>query len=100
MDFISRVKIFADQAKAIVSQKPEKIKTEEATKNLLIIPFIQRVLGYNAFDNDDFVPEYKVNLENTNNLKLNYAILQSGKPVILVKCKCYGKDLEDNQEQR
>ncbi len=56
MDFISRVKIFADQAKATVSQKSEKIKTEEATKNLLIIPFIQRVLGYNAFDNDDFVP--------------------------------------------
>ena len=71
----------------------------KSTKNLLIIPFIQRVLGYNAFDNDDFVPEYKVNVENTNNLKLNYTILQSGKPVILVKCKCYGKNLEDNQER-
>ena len=98
MDFISRVKTFADQARVIVSQKPEKIKTDEATKNFLIIPFIHRVLGYNTFNTNELISEYEVNVENSKKLKLDYAILQSSKPLILVKCKCYSKNLEEYYE--
>ena len=34
------------------------IQTEEATKNALIMPFIQNVLGYDVFDPLEVVPEF------------------------------------------
>lgn len=58
MDFIDRVKEFA----ASVPKKLESIKTEEATKNYLIMPFIQQVLGYNPFDPNELIPEYDANV--------------------------------------
>ena len=32
------------------------LETEEATKNAIIMPFIQSVLGYDVFDPDELVP--------------------------------------------
>ncbi|MGK7895069.1 MAG: hypothetical protein AB4372_15970 [Xenococcus sp. (in: cyanobacteria)] len=98
MDFIDCVKTFADEAKAIVFQKPEKIKTEEATKNFLIMPFIQQILGYNPFNPDEFMPEYDANVGAANNFKLDYAIIQNGHPAILIECKCYGNSLGNDRE--
>lgn len=89
MDFIDRVKAFA----ASIPQKLESIKTEEATKNYLIMPFIQQILGYNPFDPNELVPEYDANVGAAKKFKLDYAILQDNKPVILIECKCYGIDI-------
>ena len=93
MDFIDRVKAFA----ASVPQKLESIKTEEATKNYLIMPFIQEILGYNPFDPNKLVPEYDANVGAAKKFKLDYAILQDNKPVILIECKCYGMDISHDK---
>lgn len=93
MDFIDRVKAFA----ASVPQKLESIKTEEATKNYLIMPFIQQILGYNPFDPNELIPEYDANVGAAKKFKLDYAILQDNKPVILIECKCYGIDISHDK---
>ncbi|ELS02056.1 hypothetical protein Xen7305DRAFT_00017670 [Xenococcus sp. PCC 7305] len=93
MDFIDRVKAFA----ASVPQKLDSIKTEEATKNFLIMPFIQQILGYNPFDPNELIPEYDANVGASKKFKLDYAILQDGQPVILVECKCYGIDINHDR---
>lgn len=93
MDFIDRVKEFA----ASVPQKLESINTEEATKNYLIMPFIQQILGYNPFDPNELIPEYDANVGAAKKFKLDYAILQDNKPVILIECKCYGVDISHDK---
>ena len=93
MDFIDRVKAFA----ATVPEKLESINTEEATKNFLIMPFIQQILGYNPFDPNELVPEYDANVGAARKFKLDYAILQENKPIILIECKCYGVDINHDK---
>lgn len=93
MDFIDRVKAFA----AGIPEKLDIIKTEDATKNFLIMPFIQQILGYNPFDPNDLIPEYDANVGAARKYKLDYAILQDSEPIILIECKCYGVDLQDNK---
>ena len=94
MDFTDRVKAFA----ASVPQKLESIKTEEATKNYLVMPFIQQILGYNPFDPNELVPEYDANVGAARKFKLDYAILQDGQPSMLIECKCYGSDFGSDHE--
>jgi len=93
MDFIDRVKAFT----ATVPDKLSSIETEEATKNYLILPFIQQILGYNPFDPNELIPEYDANVGASKKFKLDYAILQDGKPVILIECKRYGTDMEHDK---
>ena len=70
------------------------IESEEATKNYLILPFIQQILGYNPFDPNELIPEYNANVGAARKFKLDYAILQDSQPVILIECKCYGTDID------
>jgi hypothetical protein len=65
-----------DQIKAIASNLPnqlDRIKTEEATKVSLVMPFIQ-ALGYNVFDINEVVPEFDANVGASKKYKLDYAI--------------------------
>ena len=94
MDFMDRVKAFA----ANVPQKLDSIKTEEATKHFLIMPFIQQILGYDAFNPNEVMPEYDANVGASTKYKLDYAIFQDGHPVILIECKCYGNDFDKDRE--
>ena len=94
MDFINSVKAFA----AKVPDKLDIIKTEEATKQFLIIPFIQNILGYDTSNPHEVMPEYDANVGAANNYKLDYAIFQDCKPAILIECKRYGNDLENDKE--
>lgn len=51
---------FSDEIKALATRIPkvsENICTEEATKNALIMPFLN-ILGYNVFDPTEVVPEF------------------------------------------
>jgi predicted type IV restriction endonuclease len=94
MDFIDRVKAFA----ATIPQKLDSIKTEEATKHFLIMPFIQSILGYDAFNPNEVMPEYDANVGASTKYKLDYAIFQEGKPIILIECKRYGSDFNKDYE--
>jgi hypothetical protein len=88
MDFIDKIRDLS----ARIPKQLEHIQTEEATKNALIMPFIG-ALGYNVFDPTEVTPELSADVGTKKGEKVDYAILQDGKPIILFECKWHGCDL-------
>ena len=76
MDFEDRVREISTR----VSKRLEMVATEEATKNALIMPFIQGVLGYNVFDPAEVVPEYVADVGGKKGEKVDYAIFMMENP--------------------
>lgn len=91
MDFIDHLRALAAQ----IARIQDRIKTEEATKNAMVMPFIQ-VLGYNVFDPHEVTPELVADVGTKKGEKVDYAILKGGKPIILFECKKCGGDLQIN----
>lgn len=89
MDFIDQIR----QIAARIPKQLEFIKTEEATKNALIMPFIN-ALGYNVFDPTEVVPEFTADVGLKKGEKVDYAILKDGKPIMLFECKSAGTNLD------
>lgn len=84
-----------DQLRALSSRiltTKDLIQTEEATKNAMVMPFIQ-ALGYNVFDPTEVTPELCADVGLKKGEKVDYAILRDGKPIILFECKKSGGDL-------
>lgn len=77
---------------ARIPQQVEYIQTEEATKMTLVLPFIQS-LGYNVFDPREVVPEYTADVGTKKGEKVDYAIVQDGKILMLIECKPVGGKL-------
>lgn len=71
------------------------VSTEEATKNAMVMPFIQ-ALGYNVFDLTEVTPELIADVGTKKGEKVDYAILKDGQPIILFECKKSGGDLSIN----
>ena len=90
MDLIDRMREISNQA----PRQLDFIKTEEATKNAFVMPFIQ-ALGYNVFDPSEVVPEYTADVGTKKGEKVDYAIMQNGKPIILIEAKSATSDLND-----
>lgn len=80
-----------DLAARIASQA-EHANTEEATKTAFVLPFIA-ALGYNVFDPTEVVPEFTADVGIKKGEKVDFAIMQGGKPIILFECKHSGADL-------
>lgn len=91
MDLIDQLKELSLRIKKI----KDTIQTEEATKNALIMPFIQ-ILGYNVFDPTEVTPELIADVGTKKGEKVDYAILMDGKPIMLFECKKSGNDLNLN----
>jgi predicted type IV restriction endonuclease len=91
MDFIDQLRILASR----VAATKDLIQTEEATKNAMIMPFIQ-ILGYNVFDPLEVTPELIADIGTKKGEKVDYAILRDGKPIILFECKKSGGNLSIN----
>ena len=89
MDLIDRLR----ELSARKSKHVEHLETEEATKNALVMPFIN-TLGYNVFNPLEVVPEFTADVGTKKGEKVDYAILCDGKPVILFECKCASTDLD------
>lgn len=90
---------FAEQIKYFASKIPEVskcIQTEEATKTALIMPFLN-ILGYNVFDPTLVVPEFTADHGTKKGEKVDYAIMNEGKPIILIECKGISDELNNNQ---
>jgi len=88
MEFSNELKNFASRIQGMASI----VQTEEATKNALIMPFIQ-LLGYNVFDPLEVTPELIADVGTKKGEKVDYAILKDSKPIILFECKKAGVDL-------
>jgi len=97
MDFVEQIKVLA----AKIPSQLAHIKTEAATRNALVEPFI-RALGYDTSDMSEVVPEFGSDLDVPGvpkNKKVDYGILHDGKPVILIECKHYTDRLNDGYKQ-
>jgi hypothetical protein len=90
MDFIDQLRVLSAQAEKL----SEHIKTEEATKHALVLPFIG-ALGYNVFDPTEVVPELTADVGIKKGEKVDYAIFKDAQPIILFECKTYGSNLDD-----
>ncbi|MBU1223813.1 MAG: type I restriction enzyme HsdR N-terminal domain-containing protein [Gammaproteobacteria bacterium] len=91
MDFIDQIRSLASR----IANTKDVIQTEEATKNAMVMPFIQ-LLGYNVFDPLEVTPELVADVGIKKGEKVDYAILREGKPIILFECKKSGGDLSIN----
>lgn len=91
MDFIDQLRVLASR---IITNRA-MIQTEEATKNAMVMPFIQ-ALGYNVFDPMEVTPELVSDVGTKKGEKVDYAILRDGKPIMLFECKKCGGDLNIN----
>ena len=92
---------FKDQIRQLSARIPKikgSIQTEEATKNALILPFIQ-ALGYDVFDPTEVVPELDCDLVKKKGEKIDYAIQRDGETVMLVECKHCGQNLSLHETQ-
>jgi predicted type IV restriction endonuclease len=88
MDLIDRIEELANR----VPKQLEFCLTEEATKTALVMPFIN-VLGYDVFNPREVVPELTADYGIKKGEKVDYAIYQDGKPIMLFECKWSGADL-------
>lgn len=88
MDLIDRVRELANR----IETQCDHIKTEEATKTALVMPFLSS-LGYDVFNPSEVVPEFTADVGTKKGEKVDYAIKKDGVIVMLIECKCLGADL-------
>lgn len=79
-----------------IQQQSSFITTEEATKNAFVLPFINKVLGYDVFDPTEVLPEFICDVGTKKGEKIDYAILKNGEIQILIECKKVGEPLNVN----
>ncbi|MCT9853674.1 type I restriction endonuclease [Priestia megaterium] len=93
-NFIQQIKTLSSRIERI----KDNIKTEEATKTSLIMPLIQ-ALGYDVFNPEEFVPEFIADVGIKKGEKIDYAIMDSGSPVILIEAKSVHEKLLKHDSQ-
>ncbi len=94
MDLIDELKQFSIRVK----KKKDRIKTEGATKTSLVLPFFQ-ILGYNIFNPNEFISEFTADIGIKKGEKVDYAIIENGKPIILVEVKPCNEKLKKHTSQ-
>lgn len=88
MDFIDELQQLATK----IPKLCDILKTEEATKNALVMPFIG-ILGYDIFDPTEVIPEFVADVGIKKGEKVDYAITKDDKIIMLWECKHCGGDL-------
>lgn len=94
MDFIDKLKQHSQKIEVV----RENLATEEATKTALIMPFFS-LLGYDVFNPMEFVPEFVADIGSKKGEKVDYAIINEGKPVIVIEAKSVNDDLKKHDAQ-
>ena len=90
MDLIDRIKELSIR----IPNQLEHVKTEEATKNAFVMPFIS-ALGYDVFNPLDVTPEFTADIGTKKGEKVDYAISKDGKIILLFECKAAASDLNN-----
>lgn len=94
MDFKDQIAQLASRVEKMLPQ----IQTEEATKNALVMPFIQ-IMGYDVFNPFEVNPEFIADLGIKKGEKVDYAIMKDGEPTILIECKHHQENLDPHNSQ-
>jgi hypothetical protein len=87
--------MFNEKLRALAKRIPglvPHLKTEEATKTALVLPFIA-AMGYDVFDPTEVVPEFVADVGIKKGEKVDYVIKRSSEIVMLVECKTVGAQL-------
>lgn len=94
MDFKDTIRQLVER----VEKLKDSLQTEEATKNALIMPFINS-LGYDVFNPLEVVPEHVCDIGTKKGEKIDYAIMHNGDTAMLIECKhcLQNLNLHDNQ---
>lgn len=79
-----------------VEQHHDSILTEEATKNALVMPFLQ-VLGYDVFNPSVVIPEFVVDVGVKKGEKVDYALKKDDQIIAIVECKPFKSNLAEQQ---
>lgn len=90
MEFHEKIEQLKERA---ISLK-DSLQTEEATKNALVMPFLN-ALGYDVFNPLEVVPEFVADSRLKKDEKVDYAVMKDGKPIILIECKKVDNDKLD-----
>lgn len=94
MEFKDQIKLLSER----VAKMKDSIHTEEATKNALIMPFIQ-TMGYDVFNPLEVVPEFIADIGIKKGEKVDYAIMKDGLTIMLIECKHWSADLNPHDSQ-
>ncbi len=90
MSFDEKINALAEKIPSLM----DRLETEEATKNALIMPFIS-ALGYDVFDPHEVIPEFIADHGTKKGEKVDYAIMQNNEVIILIECKTAKQNLSD-----
>lgn len=82
------------QLREKVDELSEHLATEEATKTALVMPFLA-ALGYDVFNPSEVVPELTADVGTKKGEKVDYAVMQDGKIIMLFECKPANTGLND-----
>jgi hypothetical protein len=72
-----------------VVERAGRAQSEEATKQFLILPFLQ-LLGYDPLNPDEVIPEADASFSDKFKNRVDYAISKEGVPVIAIEAKKVG----------
>lgn len=90
MPFEEKIRLLSETIPSI----KQNILNEEATKNSLVLPFIN-ALGYNIFNPVEVMPEFTADVGSKKGEKVDYAICLDNKPIFLFECKLWQNDLSN-----
>jgi len=94
MELQTQLKSLADK----IHQLKDKIETEESTKHAFVLPFIN-LLGYDTFNPLEVIPEFTADLGLKKGEKVDYAIMQSDEPILIIECKNWKENLSVHSSQ-
>lgn len=93
-DLREQLVALARQADKIAS----KCANEEQTKLYLVLPFL-RLLGYDAGDPDQVVPEHHADFSEQYRNRVDFTLMVDGEPAIAIECKSVGAEFKDERGQ-
>lgn len=98
MGFVDDLRQLSEQVK----RRQVHIKGEEATKQAIVLPFLQ-VLGFDVYDPSEVQPEYIADFakkrSNGSMEKVDFALRVGGQPAMFVECKAIDAAPEDHDGQ-
>jgi hypothetical protein len=94
----SDLKLKLEQLHQRVDALKGQIKTEEATKNAFVMPFIQ-ILGYDIFNPTEVIPEFICDIGTKKGEKVDYVIKKGDEPILIIECKHWKENADAHNSQ-